>query len=117
MSTESEGHKPAEGDANPRRLFLREPGWRVAQKIGSEQTYCYMMAPGQDYYHRLLDGEIYFYHGTERLCAACAGTPGAALARGQAPPRTARNHRPRRGGTRLGVRSERPRRRRQAFLI
>ena len=35
-----------------------------------------MMAPGQDYYHRLLDGEIYFYHGTERLCPACAGRRG-----------------------------------------
>ena len=35
-----------------------------------------MMAPGQDYYHRLLEGEIYFYHGTERLCAECAGRRG-----------------------------------------
>ncbi len=76
MNTESEGHKPAEGDANPRRLFLKEPGWRVAQKTDSEKSYCYMMTPGQDYYHRLLDGEIYFYHGTEKLCAACAGRRG-----------------------------------------
>jgi len=76
MSTESEGHKPAESDVNPRRLFLKEPGWRVAQKTDSEKSYCYMMTPGQDYYHRLLDGEIYFYHGTEKLCAACAGRRG-----------------------------------------
>ncbi len=76
MNTKPEGHKPAEGDANPQRLFLKEPGWRVAQKTDSEKSYCYMMAPGQDYYHRLLEGEIYFYHGTERLCAACAGRRG-----------------------------------------
>ncbi len=76
MSTESEGLRPPEGDANPRRLFLREPGWRVAQKTDSEKSYCYMMAPGHDYYHRLLEGEIYFYHGNERLCAACAGRRG-----------------------------------------
>jgi len=76
MRTESEGQMPAEGDANPRRLYLKEPGWRVAQKTDSEKSYCYMMTPGQDFYHRLLEGEIYFYHGTERLCAACAGRRG-----------------------------------------
>jgi hypothetical protein len=56
----------------PPRLFLHEPGWSVALKVGSERTFCYQMAPGQDYYHRLLDGEIYVHHGDERLCLACA---------------------------------------------
>jgi hypothetical protein len=56
----------------PQRLFLFEPGWGVSLKSGSEKAYCYMMAPGQDFYHRLLDGEIYFYHGDEKLCLACA---------------------------------------------
>ena len=55
-----------------RRLFVYEPGWRVAVKIGSERSFCYQMAPGQDYYHRLLDGEVYVFHGDERLCLACA---------------------------------------------
>jgi hypothetical protein len=76
MRTRYEGQMPAEGDANPRRLYLKEPGWRVGHKTDSEKAYCYMMAPGQDYYHRLLEGEIYFYHGTERLCAECAGRRG-----------------------------------------
>ena len=58
--------------SGPQRLFLHEPGWRVALKVGSERVFCYMMAPGQDYYHRLLDGEIYLHHGDERLCLACA---------------------------------------------
>lgn len=56
----------------PRRLFLREVGWRVGHKLGSEREFCYSMAPGQDYYHRLLDGEVYVFHGDERLCLACA---------------------------------------------
>src|SRR5690349_2357550 len=54
------------------RLFLREPGWRIGLKTGSSREFCFTVAPGQDFYHRLLDGEIYVYHGTERLCLACA---------------------------------------------
>ncbi len=57
---------------SPRRVFLFEAGWNVALKVGSERVFCYMMAPGQDYYHRLLDGEVYLYHGVERVCLACA---------------------------------------------
>jgi hypothetical protein len=30
------------------------------------------MAPGQDYYHRILDGELYLFSSGERLCMACA---------------------------------------------
>jgi hypothetical protein len=56
----------------PQRLFLREPGWRIAVKMGSSREFCFAVAPGQDYYHRLLDGELYAYHGEERLCLACA---------------------------------------------
>lgn len=56
----------------PQRLYLFEPGWRVSVKLGSERTYCYMMTPGQDYYHRLLAGEIYFHHADEKLCLGCA---------------------------------------------
>ncbi|WP_435009711.1 hypothetical protein P12x_000959 [Tundrisphaera lichenicola] len=71
MSTDSTSNPP-EIPANPHRLFLHEPGWRVAQKVGSEREFCYAMAPGQDYYHRLLDGEIYIFNNEERLCLACA---------------------------------------------
>ncbi len=63
---------PGENVSNPRRLFLHEPGWRIGLKVGSEREFCFAMAPGQDFYHRLFDGEIYFYRGDERLCAACA---------------------------------------------
>jgi hypothetical protein len=54
------------------RLFVFEPGWRVSIKRGSHREFCYQMAPGQDYYHRLQDGELYLHHHEEKLCLACA---------------------------------------------
>jgi hypothetical protein len=56
----------------PQRLFLRESGWQIGMKVGSAREFCCMVAPGQDFYHRLLDGELYVYHGDERICLACA---------------------------------------------
>lgn len=58
------------------RIFLFEPGWRVGMKVGSEREFCYSTAPGQDYYHRLLDGELYLYHNDEKLCMPCASRRG-----------------------------------------
>jgi hypothetical protein len=58
------------------RLFVGEIGWRVGHKVGSEREFCYAMAPGQDYYHRLNDGEIYLLNNEEKLCLACAGRRG-----------------------------------------
>jgi hypothetical protein len=31
-----------------------------------------MKSPGQDYYHRLLDGELFVWQGDERICFVCA---------------------------------------------
>jgi hypothetical protein len=56
----------------PRRLYLHEPGWQIGLKVGSVREFCYMMAPGQDYYHRLSDGEVFLYRNDERICVACA---------------------------------------------
>src|SRR5262245_55140298 len=67
--------EPDEGIDQP-RLFLHEPGWRVALKAGSEREFCYAAWPGQNYYHRLLDGEVYLYRGDERLCLPCAARRG-----------------------------------------
>jgi hypothetical protein len=58
------------------RLFLREPGWQIGLKVGSEREFCFMIAPGQDFYHRLLDGEVFVTHGHERLCLSCADRRG-----------------------------------------
>lgn len=58
------------------RLFVREPGWHVHQKVGSIKEHCYMTAPGQDFYHRLTDGEVYLQRGEEKLCLRCADRRG-----------------------------------------
>jgi hypothetical protein len=60
------------GEPLPRRLYLHETGWRVGMKTGSTREFCYKMAPGQDYYHRLQDTEVYVQRGDEKLCIACA---------------------------------------------
>jgi hypothetical protein len=58
------------------RLYLAEPGWRIGVKAGNDREFCYMTAPGQDFYHRLLDGEIFLYRHDEKLCLACASRRG-----------------------------------------
>lgn len=64
--------RDAASDPTLRRVFIREPGWRVGQKVGSEKVFCYQITPGEDYHHRLSDGEVFVYHGEERLCLPCA---------------------------------------------
>ena len=57
----------------PHRLFLYEPGWKVALKVGSEQaSSATRWRRARTYYHRLLDGEVYLRSTEERLCLACA---------------------------------------------
>jgi hypothetical protein len=73
MNADPSPSRPDEGDdPRPRRLFVHEPGWRIGMKVGNEREFCYMMAPGQDYYHRLYDGEVFLRRADERLCLACA---------------------------------------------
>src|SRR5262249_4895605 len=60
----------------PRRMYLAEPGWRIGVKIGSQREFCYMREPGQEFYHRLRDGEIFVHRDDERLCLACAARRG-----------------------------------------
>jgi hypothetical protein len=62
--------------APPQRMFLTERSWSIGIKSGSHREFCYMMAPGQDFYHRLLDNEIFLVRGEERLCLACASRRG-----------------------------------------
>ena len=82
----------AEDVPNQRRLFLYEPGWKVGMKVGSEREFCYMMAPGQDFYHRFMDGEIFLQRADERICLACAERRGLL----SYTPRTLREPRPER---------------------
>jgi len=58
--------------AQPRRMFVFERGWSIGVKTGSHRELCYMVAPGQDFYHRLGDGEVFVFQDTEKLCLPCA---------------------------------------------
>jgi hypothetical protein len=53
-------------------MFVFERGWSAGVKTGSHREHCHMIAPGQDFYHRLGDGEVYLYQGSEKLCLSCA---------------------------------------------
>ena len=54
------------------RLYVHEAGWRISIKRGSDRVFCHLMEPEQDYYHRLVDGEIYLHQADERICLSCA---------------------------------------------
>jgi hypothetical protein len=57
-------------------MFLHEPGWNVRIKTGSHREFCHTIAPGQDAYHRLLNGEVYLIRDDEKLCLNCAARRG-----------------------------------------
>jgi hypothetical protein len=73
-SLQRDSFPEADGDAAapPRRMFVFERGWSIRVKTGSHRELCHMMAPGQDFYHRLGDGEVFVVQNTEKLCLACA---------------------------------------------
>jgi hypothetical protein len=58
------------------RLFVFDLEWQVEVKRGASREFCHIMAPGQDYYHRLLDGEIYLRSKDEKICLNCAARRG-----------------------------------------
>jgi hypothetical protein len=58
------------------RVFLREPGWRVGMKVGSDREFCHNITPGEDAYHRLSDGELFVHSTEEKLCLPCADRRG-----------------------------------------
>lgn len=55
-----------------RRLYLPAPeGWQVRIKSGPRE-YCYYQKPGEDWFHTLIDGELYLQNGEENVCLNCA---------------------------------------------
>jgi hypothetical protein len=77
-ASEPSPHESPEGGRTipSARLYLSEPGWRIGVKSGSAREFCYMRAPGQDFYHRLLDNEVFLQRDDEKLCLACASRRG-----------------------------------------
>lgn len=65
--TESEPSVPLD-----RRLYLPTPdGWQVRVQSGPRE-YCYYRNPGEDWFHLLIDGELFLQFGDEKVCLNCA---------------------------------------------
>ena len=58
------------------RLFpvRNQDGGSPAKVEQRARRFCYTIAPGEDYYHRLLDGEIYLFKADRRNSASPCAT-------------------------------------------
>lgn len=55
------------------RLYVPWPrSWQVHIQDDGPREYCHFKAPGQDWFHLLLPGEIYLQYGDARFCLNCA---------------------------------------------
>jgi hypothetical protein len=56
-----------------RRLYVPEhQHWTVRVLAGTDRQYCHQHAPGQDYFHLIVPGEICVEGDDEVLCLNCA---------------------------------------------
>ncbi len=69
-------NRPAVSDSEPAvdsRVYVPDnEDWGVEIKRDSDRIYCYAKQPGQDYFHLILNGEIYVTRQHERYCLNCA---------------------------------------------
>ena len=62
-----------------RRVYIPAPeGWQAHLKTDWEKDYCHLRAPGQEYFHLLLQGEVYLQYGSQKICLSCAVRRGIA---------------------------------------
>ncbi len=55
------------------RLYIPDhEDWDVHIKRDSERYFCYSKHPGEDWFHLILNGEIYVSHQHEKYCLRCA---------------------------------------------
>lgn len=55
------------------RVYVPYPeNWNVRIKTDGIREYCHFKSPGEDYYHLLLQGEIFLEYGEVRYCLNCA---------------------------------------------
>ena len=55
------------------RLYVPDnEDWDVHIKRDSERLFCYSKHPGEDWFHLLLNGEIYVSRQHEKYCLRCA---------------------------------------------
>ncbi len=62
----------ATGEEFDRRLYFPDSeGWEFRVKSGPRE-YCSHRNPGEEWFHLLLDGELFLEFGEEKLCLNCA---------------------------------------------
>ncbi len=55
------------------RLYVPDAkSWQVHIQRSGDRVYCFAKNPGEDYYHLIVDGEIYLQRGDEVFCLRCA---------------------------------------------
>jgi len=55
------------------RLYVPQPeGWEVRIMASGDKQYCYLKHPGEEYFHRIVPGEVYLQRGDEKYCLNCA---------------------------------------------
>jgi hypothetical protein len=58
---------------NDLRMYVpHSDNWSVHLKTDGIREYCHFKAPGEDFYHLLLQGEIFLDYGQVRYCLNCA---------------------------------------------
>ena len=69
-------NRPVPSETEPvvdSRLYIPDnQDWGVEIKRDSDRIYCYAKSPGQDWFHLILNGEIYVTRQHERYCLSCA---------------------------------------------
>ena len=69
----SEDHQQQSSAKQDVRLYLPNPdGWVAKVKQGSAKESCSLQNPGEDYFHLLMNGEIYLQRGFKKYCLRCA---------------------------------------------
>lgn len=63
---------PKSTDQEHRLYFPEHEGWTAQIKRSWENEYCFTANPGEDYFHLLVNGEIYVQKGAEKYCLNCA---------------------------------------------
>ncbi len=72
-TTESSGEH---AELVERRLYAPfSDGWSVRIKTG-QREFCHYRQPGEEWFHILINGELYLQRGSERICLNCAHRQG-----------------------------------------
>lgn len=73
MSNNGTPHPSDPRPAHDCRLYLPyAEGWDAKIKHGWDAEYCFSKSPGEDFFHQLMNGEIFIQRGDEKYCLQCA---------------------------------------------